>query len=210
MIGFVYIIKNTINSKIYIGQTRTSVKQRWMEHLRHSKYSVYPINKAMKKYGVDKFYIETLETCPVEKLDEREIFYISLYESYNKSKGYNVSLGGKTPKFEKKVLNVLELIELYVNKQFPLEKIAKMYGVTRYIISTELLNAGIELRDRHLSATKFTKLKKEDLEKALQQGSLRKGAIYLGIPYPTFRKACRYYNIEYNSSKSAQHSEISE
>ena len=208
MVGFIYIIRNTLNSKVYIGQTRTSIKQRWAEHLRHSKHGIYPINKAMKKYGVDKFYIETLEICPVEKLDEREIFYIALYESYNKSKGYNVSLGGRTPKFERKELSVSELVNLYVNEQLPLERIAEMYGVTRYIISTELLNAGIKLRDRHVSATRFSKLKKEDLEKALKQGSLRKGAKYLNVPYPTFRKACRYYGIEYNSSKSARHSDI--
>lgn len=39
MKGFIYIIKNTINNKVYIGQTRTSVNQRWSEHLRHAKYA---------------------------------------------------------------------------------------------------------------------------------------------------------------------------
>lgn len=55
MNGFIYIIKNTINNtinnKVYIGQTRVSVEQ--------------VINRAMKKYGVDKFYIETLEKCTI-------------------------------------------------------------------------------------------------------------------------------------------------
>lgn len=60
MNGFIYIIRNTINNKIYIGQTRTSVEQRWKEHLRHAQYGKQIINRAMKKYGVDKFYIEML------------------------------------------------------------------------------------------------------------------------------------------------------
>ena len=205
MIGFIYIIRNTVNNKVYIGQTRTSIKQRWSEHIRHAKYGNYPINRAIKKYGIDKFYIEILEICSVDKLDEREIFYIDLYKSYNKATGYNVSIGGKTPKFKRKELNISELIDLYVNKEFTLEEIAKIYGVTRYIITTKLVEAGIKIRDRHVSSTKFTKLKKEDLEEALKQGSLRKGAKYLNIPYPTFRKACRYYGIEYNSSKSTRH-----
>lgn len=46
----------------------------------------------MKKYGVDKFYIETLEICNIKLLDYREMYYIDLYDSTNKSKGYNVSI----------------------------------------------------------------------------------------------------------------------
>lgn len=92
MNGFIYIIKNTVNSKVYIGQTRTSVEQRWREHLRHAQYGDQIINRAMKKYGVDKFYRETLEICNIKLLDYREMYYIDLYDSTNKSKGYNVSI----------------------------------------------------------------------------------------------------------------------
>ena len=65
MKGFIYIIRNTINNKVYIGQTRTSVNQRWLEHLRHARYGDQVINRAMRKYGINKFYIETLEICAV-------------------------------------------------------------------------------------------------------------------------------------------------
>ena len=85
MRGFIYIIRNTVNSKVYIGQTRTSVEQRWKEHLRHARYGDQVINRAMKKYGVDKFYIETLEICELSSLDDREIYYIELYDSTDKS-----------------------------------------------------------------------------------------------------------------------------
>jgi hypothetical protein len=74
----------------------------------------------MKKYGIDKFYIETIETCALDVLDDREIYYINLYDSTNKSKGYNVSIGGNTPRFKRKVLDISELIDLYVNKQYTL------------------------------------------------------------------------------------------
>ena len=76
----------------------------------------------MKKYGVNKFYIETLEICNVDIIDEREIYYIDLYDSTDKSKGYNVSIGGNTPRFKRKVLNIAELVDLYVNKQFTLQQ----------------------------------------------------------------------------------------
>lgn len=204
MNGFIYIIRNTVNSKVYIGQTRTSVDQRWKEHLRHAQYGDQVINRAMKKYGIDKFYIETLEICDVSILDEREIYYIDLYDSTDKSKGYNVSIGGNTPKFKRKALSISDLIDLYVNKGFTLEEIASKFEVSRYIISTELRNAGITIRDRHDSASRYNKIPKETLENALKIGkSLRGSAKVLNIPYSTFKKACVYNNIEYNSSTSA-------
>jgi group I intron endonuclease len=206
MNGFIYIIKNTVNSKVYIGQTRTSVDQRWKEHLRHAQYGDQVINRAMKKYGVDKFYIETLEICDVSILDEREIYYIDLYDSTDKSKGYNVSIGGNTPRFKRKALSISDLIDLYVNKEFTLEEIASKFEVSRYIISTELRNAGITIRDRHDSASRYNKIPREALETALKIGkSLRGSAKVLNIPYSTFKRACIYNNIEYNSSTSARH-----
>ena len=206
MNGFIYIIKNTVNSKVYIGQTKTSVDQRWTEHLRHAQYGDQVINRAMKKYGVDKFYIETLEICDVSILDEREIYYIDLYDSTDKSKGYNVSIGGNTPRFKRKALSISDLIDLYVNKEFTLEEIASKFEVSRYIISTELRNAGITIRDRHDSASRYNKIPKETLENALKIGkSLRGSAKVLNIPYSTFKRACIYNNIEYNSSTSARH-----
>lgn len=206
MNGFIYIIRNTVNSKVYIGQTRVCVNQRWKEHLRHAQYGDQIINKAMKKYGVNKFYIETLEVCTLDVLDEREMYYIDLYDSTNKSKGYNVSIGGNTPRFKRKTLSISELIDLYVNKQFTLEEIANKFEVSRYIINSELTNAGITIRDRHESSSRFDKIPKEVLEKYLQEGkSLRKAAKLANIPYPTFRKACIYNHIEYNSSTSIRH-----
>ena len=206
MNGFIYIIKNTVNNKVYVGQTKVSVEQRWKEHLRHASYGKQVINRAMKKYGIDKFYIEILETCTLDMLDTREIYYINLYDSTNKSKGYNVSIGGNTPRYKKIVLNISEIVDLYTNKLITLEEIAKKFKVSRYIISSELNNAGISIRCRYESSSKFNKIPKELLDKYLQEGkSIRKAAKLANIPYPTFRKACIYNHIEYNSSTSIRH-----
>lgn len=121
-------------------------------------------------------------------------------------KGYNVSIGGNTPRFRRKALSISNLVDLYVNKQFTLEEISKKFNVSRYIINTELTNAGIIIRDRHESNTKFNKIPKGILEEfLLKEGTLRKAAKLANIPYSTFRKACIYNHIEYNSSTSAQH-----
>lgn len=211
MNGFIYIIRNTINNKVYIGQTRTSVNQRWKEHLRHAKYGDQVINRAMKKYGVNNFYIETLEVCSIDILDDREIYYIDLYNSTDKTKGYNVSIGGNTPRFKRKALSISDLVDLYTNKHFTLEEIANKFEVSRYIINTELKDAGVTIRDRHESSSRFNRISKDILIDALSKtSSLRAAAKYANIPYPTFRKACIYNHIEYNSSTSAQHSKQSE
>ena len=211
MNGFIYIIRNTVNNKVYIGQTKTSVEQRWKEHLRHAPYGDQIINRAMNKYGVDKFYIETLEICDVSVLDEREIYYIDLYDATNKTKGYNVSIGGNTPRFKRKVLDIPTLIDLYVNKNFTLSTIGKKFGVTRYIITTELKNAGVEIRDRSQANNKVARVTKEFLLEALENTkSLRAAAKYADMKYSTFRNACILNNIEYNSSTSARHQDSDE
>ena len=208
MNGFIYIIRNIVNNKVYIGQTKVSVTTRWQEHLRHAKYGDQVINRAMRKYGIDKFYVETLEICNIDVIDYREMYYIDLYDSTNKSKGYNVSIGGKTPKFKRKALNISTLVDLYKNQGFSLQEIANKFEVTRYIITTELRNAGVEINERYREEEKFSKINKETLIKALQEyKSLRKAAKSLNMNYTTFRKACIYNNIEYNSSKSAQHTD---
>lgn len=207
MNGFIYIIRNTINNKVYIGQTKVSVETRWQEHLRHAKYGDQVINRAMRKYGIDKFYIETLEICDINIIDEREIYYIDLYDSTNKSKGYNVSIGGKTPRFQRKVLSISTLVDLYKNQGFTLSEIAKKFNVTRYIITTELRNAGIKINERYRQEEIFNKVDRDTLLDALKEyKSLRRAAKSLNMNYTTFRKACIYNNIEYNSSTSAQHS----
>lgn len=208
MNGFIYIIRNTVNSKVYIGQTKVSVDQRWKEHLRHAQYGDQLINRAMKKYGVDKFYVETLEICDIDVLDEREMYYIDLYDSTDKSKGYNVSIGGNTPRFRRKVLSISDLVDLYVNKKFTLQEIADKYDVTRYIITSELRNAGVEIREQHYwleETKKFDKVSVEFLKECLNKAkSLRGAAKIANMSYSIFRKSCIHNHIEYNSSKSAR------
>ena len=206
MIGFIYIIKNTINNKVYIGQTKTSVEQRWKEHLRHAAYGNQVINRAMRKHGVENFYIETLEICNIEELDQREIYYIDLYDSTDKTKGYNVSIGGNTPRFKRTTLSIAELKHLYIDEHFTLSQIGEKFNVSRYIIRSELSKAGVVIRDRSTANNKAERVSVKLIREALSNTtSLRKAAKYAGIKYSTFRNACIINSIEYNSSTSARH-----
>lgn len=59
MVG-IYAIKNSINEKIYIGRS-TDIHRRWMTHLRDAKKGdMCKIHIAMRKLGIDNFYIEVI------------------------------------------------------------------------------------------------------------------------------------------------------
>ncbi len=53
----IYLIKNDINNKVYIGQTTLSLKERIHNYRREYKYNKRhrPILDAMRKYGIEHF-----------------------------------------------------------------------------------------------------------------------------------------------------------
>lgn len=91
MIG-IYKIENKINQNVYIGQSN-NIEMRWKQHKINIKNGSQTIYKAIRKYGIENFDFSILEECPLEKLDEREKYWIEYYNSYEK--GYNENLGGQ-------------------------------------------------------------------------------------------------------------------
>lgn len=99
MKGYIYIIKNSINEKVYIGQTARTIEARWNQHkasaLRGDTQGMILYN-AIRKYGVDNFYVSLLEETKIENLNERERYWIKYYNSKTPN-GYNVREGGDDP-----------------------------------------------------------------------------------------------------------------
>lgn len=92
--GEIYIIRNNINDKVYIGQTIQGYKTRWKGHVYATKTEDKPLYNAMRKYGVENFHIELLEdNIPYEELDYKEVCYIEKYDCVRPN-GYNISHGG--------------------------------------------------------------------------------------------------------------------
>lgn len=94
--GVIYMFENKYNHKKYIGQTIRPLDVRVKRHLDDALLgSELPFHRALYKYGVDGFDISVLEDAvEVENLDDREIYYISKYDTTNREKGYNVFGGG--------------------------------------------------------------------------------------------------------------------
>lgn len=51
----------------------------------------------MRKYGIDNFCFEVIEECSEDELNEKEVFWIKYYDSFNRDKGYNMTPGGSEP-----------------------------------------------------------------------------------------------------------------
>lgn len=94
--GVIYKCTNKINGKVYIGQTRQSFSARKRQHKNQAENnsSTY-FHKALKKYGFDNFQWEILLVCfSLCELNKKEIYFISFFSSADKTKGYNIKLGG--------------------------------------------------------------------------------------------------------------------
>lgn len=99
----IYIIKNNVNGKCYIGQS-VKLRSRLKDHMRNAKNGKLdlPIYRAINKYGFHNFTVDILESfIPdpnisnlelIQTLDKLEIEYIEKYNAY--TEGYNCTKGG--------------------------------------------------------------------------------------------------------------------
>ena len=96
----IYKIQNKINGKVYIGQTKNSIDQRFKQHINKSHRNEHSrLYSAMKKYGVENFEISEIDSVDdncanaQDLLNEKEIYWISFYNSTGDN-GYNILIGG--------------------------------------------------------------------------------------------------------------------
>ena len=91
----IYKLTNTVNNKIYIGQTIQSLDKRLLQHKKKHK-TMSPVTLAILKYGFNNFKCEVLlEVDTQYHLDEWERIFIRINKSLTTQGGYNISLGGK-------------------------------------------------------------------------------------------------------------------
>lgn len=94
--GFIYLVKNNVNDKLYVGQTIRTVKKRWKEHCTNDD-GCSALHGAIEKYLPENFTIEVLIETDDNLLDDLERSYIEKYNSLCPN-GYNIQTGGNKGK----------------------------------------------------------------------------------------------------------------
>jgi hypothetical protein len=94
----IYKITRRVTGKAYIGQS-IDIFRRWKEHIcfGEDKKNWQVIKHALYKYGITEFTFEILEECSKEDLNNREIYWISYFNTFTKDRknGYNLNRGGE-------------------------------------------------------------------------------------------------------------------
>lgn len=112
----VYMIKNLLNNKVYIGSTKMTFKRRYSEHFRklisNSHHNMY-LNNSVKKHGIENFefsIIEIIDKSSLTYIRERESFFINYFNATKH--GYNISDITLSPpintEVKKKISNALK------------------------------------------------------------------------------------------------------
>lgn len=97
----IYLIRNKVNGKIYIGQTVESISKRFTRHCSECNLDGMVITKAIFKYGKENFTIEKIHECSsMEELNMMEEFYIKKYDTLSPN-GYNIKSGGNNSRMHK-------------------------------------------------------------------------------------------------------------
>lgn len=90
----IYKITHIDSGISYVGQAR-DIKERWVTHVKCSLGIDTPVTSQLytftREKGIDNFTFEILEKCSINELNEKEKFYIDLYQTYdyglNKTRG---------------------------------------------------------------------------------------------------------------------------
>lgn len=140
--GIIYCALNTTNDKRYIGQTIRELNRRKKEHLYQAKNgSNFAFHQAIRKYGEDIFEWSIIDVANnQEELDEKELYWIDYYDTYNLG-GYNMSVGGQFTKrtednadelsmmFGGREFYVFDLEGKFIKSAFSQTQFAKEIGV---------------------------------------------------------------------------------
>lgn len=176
----------TPSNKKYIGITQYSLKQRMK-----SGYNEY-FSNAIKKYGLENINSEILrDDLTFEEATELERYYIHLYNTTNKDKGYNITYGGEGSR----KYDYFEVIDYYKNSGECFKDTLKYLGCSSKTLLNILEGAGYnrkELiskidRETYYNQGKNTPVLQYDLKGNFikEYKSIKEAADAVGLKSPT-------------------------
>lgn len=123
---YIYMHKNKINNKIYIGYTyQKKPEKRWKNGSSYKPCAHF--YHAIQKYGWDNFeHIIIEEGLFTEKYaGEREDYWINYYDARNPEKGYNINAGGYNGISPNACVKALEWMNEH--PEFGIERVKSMH-----------------------------------------------------------------------------------
>lgn len=150
--GYIYVISNNINSRLYIGQTINTIFTRWTDHKCASKNATRyktPLYVDIRNLGIEHFNYKEIEKIEaitkdelISKLNEKEKYYIELYKTSIDYGGYNTESGGRhTPKKVYQYDIDLNLLYVYDDLNIASESTGIEKGLIRHVCSHDRLSA---------------------------------------------------------------------
>lgn len=226
----IYQILNLINGHCYIGQSKNIFNRFNKHHIydyKNEKGANYndKIYQALRKYGLENFKVNIIELCPLNELDDKEIYWISYFDSFKN--GYNSTIGGQnwspnmyTQETEEKRQKTREKNQSLIGENHPRAKLSneEVENIRqRYILGESVENIWKDYQNNYQSKEVFkniifgqsyenvNKINKEDIR--YTNAKLTKEQVldirkrfYLNDE--TFSEISKYYNISISSVKN--------
>lgn len=190
----IYIIKCTVNNKIYIGSSE-NIEQRFKNHksmLINNKHHSIHLQRAFNKYGIKSFKKGILEECSSTVLIERENYYLN---TLLKSNEY---VNGTSDYFIKNSFNILPIAIkgysgthtretiLKISKSRGFDKIFQIDIKGNIIKEYEMITDAVNDLNINLG-TIVRSLKNKTLLKSKNYGFIKKSEYYKGIEFKKFK-----------------------
>ena len=193
--------------KIYIGQS-IHIKRRWSDHKKmpiSDKGNI--LYNSFLSHGADSHKFEILERCSKEMLNEREIYYIEKYQTFDTEHGLNLTKGGDSNVvFSKKTLQKMSEAKKGVR---PKNLIGYKHSKeTRDILRKKSMGNKNWLGKNHSEETK-EKIRQAKLGKKHSKETIEKLRILsTGRKYPNKKKATEETNAKIAKSLTGRKNNV--
>ena len=134
--NLIYAYQKKDDKKIvYIGQS-IDIITRHKQHILYDPFNPnnkeynYPLSRGIRKYGSDYYELIILEeNIPLNKLNEREKYWIAYYDTF--WHGYNQTLGGSSPTKPTYTDDIIKLvIEMLQDENYSFNDIKEKTGIS--------------------------------------------------------------------------------
>ena len=179
------------SGKVYIGQTCQTIANRARKNGERYKECTH-FWRAIQKYGWENFTLDILEdNLNSQEANEKEAYYISLYDSTNPKKGYNLKEGGNQAKMSDEIKKKLSKARLGMHhSEATKEKISNaLKNKPKSEEHKKKLSEAAKNRDSNGFANH--KHSEETKQKIADKNSKAVFCVETGIIYKSAAEACR-------------------